>query len=283
MKKQGAGKATLEMLRSFCAMASDLNLSRAAQRLGLTRQTIRRHIQLMEKSRGEKLFELRNKTYFLTDAGRNALAAAESITAEGMAWLHGQYDIKDGLQHVRIRTAAGEPHFLSSQHELTRIWRDGEPILQQALQCWCAGKGAIESREFAPVRPYILVFRRFRNEWLCSEIGEKSALAIWYGWEWAKSSIGRPVEDIPASDAHSEYILDAYEKVRCTGAPRLDHQFRFIARKSGGRALPMAYQRLLLASRFPDGGPALVSVVKLTDAVDIAGLEQKFLKKANPV
>jgi len=213
-------------------------------------------IQLIEESRGEKLFELKDKKYYLTEAGRVALGGAEAIVAKGLAWLRGQYDLHDGLQNIRIRDEHGLPIFFSSQHRLTRIWDDGTDLLQQALHCW-------------------------GNEWLCAEIGEKSALALWHGWEWAKSSVGRHVEEIPASTVYGEYIIDAYDDVRRSGRPRLDHQFRSIARHTGGELEPMSYQRLLLACRFPDGDMALASVVDMTSKVEIGGLEQEALEGGN--
>ncbi len=283
MKGHGGRKASLDMMRSFCVMARQLNLSRSAELLDLTRQTIRRHIQLIEESRGEKLFELKDKKYYLTEAGWAALDGAEAIVSKGLAWLRGQYDARDNLQSIRIRDKEGRPVFFSNQHKLTRIWEDGTDLLQQALRCWVEARGSIESEKFAPVRPYVLIFRRYRNEWLCAEIGERSALALWHGWEWAKSSVGRHVEEIPASTVYGEYIIEAYDEVRKSGSPRLDHQFRRIARRVGGELEPMSYQRLLLSCRFPDGDMALASVVEMTNRVDIGGLERDVLERANRI
>lgn len=282
-KGHGGRKASLDMMRSFCVMARHLNLSRSAELLDLTRQTIRRHIHLIEESRGERLFELKDKKYHLTEAGRAALDGAESIVAKGLAWLKGQYDVRDGLQAIRIRDDDGRPVFFSNQHKLTRIWEDGTDLLQRAFHCWVEAKGAIESEKFAPVRPFVLVFRRYKSEWLCAEIGEKSALAKWFGWEWAKSSIGRHIDEIPATTIYGEYIADAYNEVRKTASPRLDHQFRRTARKIGGPLEPMSVQRLLLSCKFPDGDMALVSVVHMTHDVEIPGLDRKYIEMSNPV
>ncbi len=265
------------MMRSFCVMARNLNLSRSAELLDLTRQTIRRHIHLIEESRGEKLFELKDKKYYLTAAGRAALDGAESIVTKGLAWLKRQYDLHDGMQLIRIRDSEDRPVFFSHQHKLTRIWEDGTPLLQKALQCWVEAKGAIESEKFAPIRPYLLVFRKYRNEWLCAEIGEKSALATWYGWEWAKSSIGKHIDEIPASGSYSGYITEAYCNVCETGCPRLDHQFRMVAKRTNTPPEPMSFQRLLLSCRFPDGDSAVVSVVNMTRDIQIQGLDAKFI------
>ena len=55
-----------EALRSFSTLASTLNLSRAVDALGTTRQTVRRHISLLEEARGEELFALIDRQYVLT-------------------------------------------------------------------------------------------------------------------------------------------------------------------------------------------------------------------------
>lgn len=66
-----------EMLRSFVVLADTLNLSHAVERLQTTRQTVRRHIKLLEERRGAPLFELRDRQYALTPAGKRALPEAE--------------------------------------------------------------------------------------------------------------------------------------------------------------------------------------------------------------
>ncbi|MEO1399352.1 MAG: LysR family transcriptional regulator, partial [Pseudomonadota bacterium] len=65
-----------EMLRSFTTLAKTLNLSHAVSELNSTRQTVRRHIALLEEMRGEVLFDVVNRRYELTEAGQAALPAA---------------------------------------------------------------------------------------------------------------------------------------------------------------------------------------------------------------
>ena len=281
MSNRKSAKSSLNMMRSFCTMAQRTNLSKAAEDLGLTRQTIRRHIFLIEESRGQKLFTRDDRKYHLTEAGQMALSGAEEVVTKGLAWLKGQYDVKQGLSFIQISDEDGKPLFFSHQRKLSSIWKDGTGLLQQALQCWVEAKGIIESDKFAPIRPYILVFRRFRNEWLCAEIGEKSALAMWHGWEWAKSSVGRHIEEIPASKVFSKFIIEAYDDVQKSGSPRLDHQFRNIARRKEGELCPISYQRLLLSCEFPDGDLALVSVVEATQKVKINNLPQEYINNSN--
>ena len=79
-----------EMLRSFTTLAHTLNLSKAVRVLGSTRQTVRRHIDILEDIRGEKLFKLQDRQYNLTEAGSQSLHEAEILLSRGEAWLTGR-------------------------------------------------------------------------------------------------------------------------------------------------------------------------------------------------
>ena len=59
------------MLQSFTALGQTLNLSKAVEQIGVTRQTIRRHVNDLEQLKNEKLFELHDRKYTLTAAGKN--------------------------------------------------------------------------------------------------------------------------------------------------------------------------------------------------------------------
>ena len=58
-----------DILRSFTTLANTLNLSETVEILGVTRQTVRRHINSLEEMKGIQLLELRNRRYYLTEAG----------------------------------------------------------------------------------------------------------------------------------------------------------------------------------------------------------------------
>ncbi len=265
-----------EMLRSFTTLSQTLNLSEAVRILGSTRQTVRRHIDILEKARNEKLFVLKNRQYTLTEAGLKSLPEAEIILARGNAWYSGQLESVKGLQAVKIddHETQDAPVFYSQQHRLNRIWLDGTPLLQKGFRSWVKTKGSIESDEFASIRPFWLIFRRLEQGWVCAEIGEKSALATWFGWKWAKSSVGQIVEKIPAAEDYGEHILQSYNEVFESGAVRLDHQHRQVTREKNGPLVPISFQRLLLACTFPDGEPALMILADRTYRIQIDGLSE---------
>jgi hypothetical protein len=86
-----------EMIRSFTTLARTLNLSHAVEELNSTRQTVRRHIAQLEELRGERLFDVINRRYELTEAGNAALPSALSLLGHGRLWLRGQIKDVDGL------------------------------------------------------------------------------------------------------------------------------------------------------------------------------------------
>ena len=96
-----------EMIRSFSKLAKTLNLSHAVHELSSTRQTVRRHIASLEEIKGEKLFEVINRQYALTEAGRNALPEADQILARGHAWLRGQLSGVDGMMQISYKGSDG--------------------------------------------------------------------------------------------------------------------------------------------------------------------------------
>jgi len=269
-----------EMLRSFVSLAHTLNLSQTVRILSSTRQTVRRHIDILEEIRGEKLFELIDRQYQLTDSGLHSLGEAQNILARGDAWMSGEFEDFDGLQSIKINdTEVPElPLFYSQQHPLTRLWQDGTPLLQYGFKSWVNAKASIEDSAFAVIRPYCIIFRRVQENWLCVEVGEKSALSTWFGWAWTKSSIGKVLEHTAAGSNSGDYLLRAYDDVYATGSARYDHQHRRVPRVSDGPLIPISLQRLLLACKFPDGEFGLVTLSDRTYQLEIPGLSPEQIQ-----
>ena len=271
-----------EMLRSFVTLARTLNLSQAVRELNSTRQTVRRHIDILEKARGEKLFELKDRHYQLTETGKRAIPEAEIILARGNAWLSGQLEMADNLQTITIdnhKSNPEEPILYSQQHKLNTIWQHGTPLLRHGIESWVNARAEIENEAFAAVRPYWIIFRRLGDKWFCVEIGEQSALASWFGWTWTKSAIGRIWEETPVGPELGDHILRDYDWVVNTGGARLDHQYRHVPREENGPAIAISFQRLLLACKFPDGSSGLVTLSDRTRQIDIPALDTSQLVK----
>ena len=126
--------------------------------------------------------------------------------------------------------------------------------------------------------PNAFSFRRVQENWLCVEVGEKSALSTWFGWAWTKSSIGKVLEHTAAGSNSGDYLLRAYDDVYATGSARYDHQHRRVPRVSDGPLIPISLQRLLLACKFPDGEFGLVTLSDRTYQLEIPGLSPEQIQ-----
>ena len=124
-QKDPAPALLFEMIRSFVTLAQTLNLSHAVAQLASTRQTVRRHIQQLEKAMGAPLFTIENRRYSLTKAGVEALPEARDIIDRGKLWLDGKTRHADGM----LRLSHEEPNgwsFHQQQQPLNTAVDDGD-------------------------------------------------------------------------------------------------------------------------------------------------------------
>jgi len=275
MARKQSQSILFEQLRSFSTMARTLNLSRAVRELGSTRQTVRRHISMLEESMGIKLFDIHDRQYFMTEAGQNSLREADELLARGEAWVSNLSKHKNGLPHISLENEAGISYHLQ-QHPLSKLWSDSSPLLQYGFQCWAESRGKIESEALSPIRPYMMVFRWLQDCWVCVEVGNKSSYATWYGWTWERSSIGRGVADMPGGPGYGNLLTQPFQDVSTTHGVRLDHIHSQVAREPDGPIVPISYQRLILGCRFPDGTAVLATLIDRTHNIDIYGLSQEM-------
>ena len=224
-----------EMLRSFVTLAKFLNLTHAVNHLGSTRQTVRRHIEMLQSLRGEKLLAFEDRQYVLTREGALALVEAEQILLLDEAWKRKDVRVVNGLTAVLYDPQSDVPYF-SQQHSVDTIWKNGTPLIQQGLQSWVEARAQLEAPEFDAVRDYLLAYRRHNQEWLCVSIGEKSSYATWLGWSWAKSAVGKPLSDDPMASDADQYVSQSYDNILRSGGLRIDHVYTKIARTHGGTA-----------------------------------------------
>jgi hypothetical protein len=282
-KKQKDNMATVppsqsilfELLRSFTTLARTLNLSHAVKELKSTRQTVRRHILQLEELRGEPLFELIDRQYRLTPAGKAALPEAEELLARGTAWMLNQSAHKDGL-FVAKYTDNPEFDYFLQQHPVSEIWRSGSTVMQQIVACWAEAGGQVEHPAFQAIRKHLLVYRQGEADgfWYCAEVGEESSFSSWFGWVAAKSSVGRALERLPGGDSIASLLSQPFKDIASTHGLRLDHVHTQIPRgpEFEGRH-PISFQRLMMGLSFPDGSFALGSYVERTYDLMIEGLD----------
>ncbi|MEO3428630.1 LysR family transcriptional regulator [Pelagibius sp. CAU 1746] len=273
MPQETTPSTLFEILRSFTTLASTLNLSETVQRLGVTRQTVRRHINTLEELKGAKLFELRNRSYSLTDAGVQCRLEAQAILDQTEDWLRNRSvraRSRDALERVSYKDEKGYS-FHAQQHHLGRLWVDAPPLLRRAFEAWSQAELQLEHPAMSSIKAYRLVYRRLQDSWLCVEVGESSSYATWLGWEWAKSAVGRFSQDDPVGTDFDNFMSQAYHGVFVAGGARLDHIAGLIPRARNAEAIPARFQRLLLGCVFPDGEPALALFVARTNRVEISG------------
>ncbi len=259
-----------EMMRSFVVLADCLNLTHAVDRLQTTRQTVRRHIKLLETARGAPLFEVRDRQYSLTEAGRQALPEAEYILGRSQAWYRGQIGRIAGLD--AIHRDAPHPYFLQ-QHSLAALWRENASLLQRGLIAWAEAKGDLEHASLVSVRRYMTVFRRYRSEWICFEVGPESSFARWYGQAWERSSVGRPLGEMPGGRTFSRVANRPYDEIEATHGVRYDHIHTMARHGETGLPSPISFKRLLLGCRLADGSFALGNLVQRSHDLQIDGLD----------
>ncbi|MBA83366.1 LysR family transcriptional regulator [Thalassobius sp. S69A] len=276
-KSQNAG-LLFELLKSFVTLAHTLNLSRAVRELDSTRQTVRRHINILEEIKGESLFELEDRQYRLSEAGRRALREAEDILARGESWLKGEAGHINGLFHVAQQIKEADWDFYLQQHPISAVWTGPSGLLKRGLKCWAEAEGQLEHEAFQLVRPYLMVFRRFEEDWVCTEVGSKSSYATWYGWAWERSAVGRSVPGLPGGSTHAKLLSQPFEDVRATHGLRYDHVHTQMSRGDGNMMHPISYKRLLMGCRYPDNSFVLASLVERTYDLQIFGVDDEKIQ-----
>lgn len=78
------GKANLDDLRYFLALARHGRMVAVGERLGVEHTTVSRRVAALEKAVGHRLFERTRTGWTLTEAGRRLLPHAERIEAEAV-------------------------------------------------------------------------------------------------------------------------------------------------------------------------------------------------------
>ncbi len=277
MVRNQSSAILFELLRSFTTLARTLNLSKAVRELGSTRQTVRRHISLLEESKGESLFLLEDRQYQLTKAGMRSVREAKELLARGEAWLNNQSDHINGLSRIFFESGP-EFTYYRQQHPLGHLWTNSSAFLQAGFKYWAQSKGELENPKFSKIRPYLMILRPLDQDWICVEVGSKSSFATWQGWQWARSSIGRGLPNLPGGEGFANLLVEPFRDVHEHGTVRLDHIHTQLPDKSGEKMIPISYQRLLLGCRFPDDSFALAMLIDRTHSIDIEGLSEEQAK-----
>jgi DNA-binding transcriptional LysR family regulator len=99
-------------LRTFTAVASEGQLTRAAERLHLSQPAVSAHIKVLEEELGLRLFERTPAGMVLTRAGRSILAHAERVLSAVESLRHDARALRGEVAgHLRIGTL-GDPQLI---------------------------------------------------------------------------------------------------------------------------------------------------------------------------
>lgn len=269
---QNTPPVIFEMLRSFLELARTLNVSDTAEQLGLTRQTVKRHVKHLESIKGKSFFELENRQYTLTSEGANELAEAQAILERLNNWLNKDLELVNGLP--RINYSSDSVRFSGQRYPTIEVHTLAPPLLRKGLQNWVECGGQLEHPKLRKIRPFLLIYRKFNQDWICVEIGEKSAYSSWLGSESANSSVGLSFFQDPISSGADDFMVEAYENVWRTGGLWYDHITAKFNRYEDGVCHPANYQRLVMALQFPDGERAIGTLSAMTNNIKISGIDQ---------
>ena len=260
------------ILRSFLTLARNLNLSRTTKELNITRQSVRRHIDQLEEQVGARLFKMEDNEYCLTPAGKRWMSETANLLEQMDTLFGSSTTLVNGLPLVNIQVS--EDHrFYAQQHPAVDVWANSTPpLIKKGLEVWVLSQGALDHHTMEVIRPYLLVYRQLKEEWICTEVGDRSSYATWLGSTWAKSAIGQTYEDDPIKSQADAFMVRAHRKVSQVGAPLYYHISTKFPRREFGELVPVNYQKLVLPCRFPNGSPAVVTLVARTDKISIEGL-----------
>ncbi len=264
----GLPSATCDAMKSFFVLANTRSLSETVSILGITRQTVRRHINLLEMIRGTVLFTAGPGGYQLSETGRAEYRVVSKIINQTSRWAAGLAAISPVLDLCNGRGPNGG-YYLSQQHPVSELILNGPAPMKRIYKAWVEGGGQVEAPSFRRVKAELLMYREHHGGWMCVHAGDRAALATWLGPVWGKSLIGVQLTNDPVSGWADEYVLQAYQQAVDSGECRYDHLAVTLGRGPDGEPEGVCYQRLLMPCRLPDGSPVVAVFCILTNRIDI--------------
>lgn len=279
LEHRESDRLLFEMMRTFLVLSDTLNVSQAERKLGITRQTIRRHILNLEKMRGAQLFSMVDNEYTLTNVGKNAVHTAKQILSDAQTWSTGGFT--GGPKLTRFTDYEGpEKYTYLEQKGFGDVFSSASPFLRDCMTSWFASNGKLA--KMPELRSHSLVFRKDGDEWVLIEVGANSSATKWFGSSWGQSSLGTRVSNLPANKSLAPISNSAFETISETQSARLDHICTLFPQTPGDKLVPTSYKRLILAVNFDDGTPALLNIVQRTHKIEIEGLPDALRLSMDP-
>ena len=263
------------VLKVVVEMSELLNVSHVAHRLGISRVTVARLLNIAQETCGIEIFKLNGRAYEITEAGMAVVNLAQKILHQSRNFSSPIASQLGGLSYVEF-TENSDTSF-AQQHPINSVWDIGLPEIRASLHAWTVSRGQLEADEFQPVRDRMLVMRKELDRWIFVEIGERAAMTNWLGIDVVKSAIGRPVTQNPFGQAAIRYLIPPLEYVMTFGGAWYDHVSAMFPNPKTDTFERSQYQRLVMRCEFPDKSPALVSLVCITDDISISGNAYKSI------
>lgn len=266
-----------DILNSFVCLARSLNLSHASKELGFTRQTIKRHITDLETKIGTPLFDLENRKYVLTEAGKAALPGAKKILLNANSW----FDLlTDKLVIKQLKQAEGGANLnVLQKHPVSLLNQEGPECLRNVLLKWVESGGRLEHPSMVEMQSRAVNFRKQGAFWICIHIGQQSSMASWLGEEHASSAAGELLEESPMIGNYAIDAIEAYDETYYTGDLVYDHISAWLPHTKGGSPSIVNYQRLVVPCIFPNNERLVSSFVVRTNDIKINNIPDSEIPK----
>jgi len=257
----------IKSILSFREMAKTGNIQDAAQRIGVTRITLRDRVRFLESFHDAPLYVPGGGGIQLTETGRALHERTDAIIMNlEMLLAETFYDSKDPqLNEEALK-------YFQQRYSLLKI-KEQTPLIRIGYEDWQSCQGELGATGLAWLWQYILSYRSVPDGWLCIHIGEKSSYATWFGRSWAMSAIGYLSSTDPTGENYDLIATQGYFDVMRWGSPRLDHVHTALSRRKGEQVEWVSYQRLLLPCTLPSGEAVVVSLVARTNQIKIDALK----------
>ncbi|MEL6505154.1 MAG: LysR family transcriptional regulator [Pseudomonadota bacterium] len=272
MEQEDLSENVVERIRSLLAFSQTPNFTQAANSRNVSRPTLRRHLAELEDACGATLLErLDHTTYQLTDQGMALATSGKSWLKTGQQIVSGNFDPEELAHNIKLTLPDGWVRV--QRHPISAIWAHNADLMDRGMKAWMESRGRIDAPAFEKLRPFLIVFRQRRGEWLLIEIGEESSLAKWLGPIRAKSEIGNPLSLSSISTESDDALVAAFDTVNRSGDLWYDHISGSFPSAKDGTRRHVNYRRLVMPCSFPDGSFAIGSLVERCDALVIDGFE----------
>ena len=263
---------TVQMLEAFIDYSNTLNLSKTADNLSLTRQTVRQSLKRLESALSIHLIDkttsaptlTRDAVYVLEDA-KKIILSIRNLTNVNLTTSSSDHPPVLTYTDTRGNSIFSQRRHFDARDELTL------PLIKAGARAWSNSLGDIEHYLMNAVRPYLIVYRQQGLDWLCIEVGSKTAYARWYGLERAKSAVGLKSYDNFKESSFPRDVTEAYHTTSLYGGLRLDHVIATLWRTPNKPPIPVSFQRLTFAVVLPDGSPAVGVLAAITKKISITG------------